>query len=233
MNINQSYQEKNGIIFGASSFVGKTIGNYLTQQGVNLGLIDLESHEGDMIEKNLEKQNKIIYRTVKSGDQNGMEKVMEEMRNTLGNIDFLICAYYIDEMRSKRKPEDLSLETWDNIFQDWIVNYFLILKAFVPSMIHAKKGRIIFFNTTSGYTGEGEGEGEITLTGTIHESACSSGITGMMTSIAHDIIPHGISVNGIALGPDYKADPERIIWTANLWFSGLGEYSCGQIVRLY
>ncbi len=100
-------------------------------------------------------------------------------------------------------------------------------------MIKAKKGKIIFINTTTGYTGEGEGEGRIDLNGSIHENACSSGITGMLTSIAADIIPQGISVNGIALGNDYVNDSERLLWAINLWLSGIGDYSCGQILRLY
>ena len=100
-------------------------------------------------------------------------------------------------------------------------------------MIESKGGRVVYFITTTGYTGEGEGEGEVNINGSIHESACSSGITGMMTSIAADIIPQGISVNGIALGAEYQSDPERILWAVNLWLSGLGDYSCGQILRLY
>ena len=80
---------------------------------------------------------------------------------------------------------------------------------------------------------EGEGEGDLTHDGSIHENACSSGITGMMTSIARDIIPQGVSVNGIALGPSYENDLERIIWATHLWLSGMAEYSCAQILRLY
>lgn len=145
----------------------------------------------------------------------------------------MVCSYYFDDFKSKISPRDLSLETWDSLFQDWLVNYFLVLKAVVPFMIKKHKGKIIFFNTTNGYTGEGEGEGEITLDGSIHENACSSGITGMMTSIAADIIPKGISLNGIGLGSNYKHSINNILWAVDLWFSGIAEYSCGQILRLY
>lgn len=107
------------------------------------------------------------------------------------------------------------------------------MKAVVPFMIKVKQGKIVFINTTTGYTGEGEGEGEIEINGSIHENACSSGITGMLTSIAADIIPQGISVNGISLGDNYINDTERILWAINLWLSGIGEYSCGQVLRLY
>lgn len=226
---NKFYQGKNCIIFGANSFIGKTIGKFLVQNNVNLGLIDLFSHEMNSVTS----QNKITYKTVKSGNQNSFIDCVEEINQNRGNIDYLICSYYFDDLPHKVKLKDLSLETWDLIFQEWIINYFLMLKAVVPGMIKQKKGKVVFFNTTTGYTGEGEGEGEITLSGSIHECACSSGITGMMTSIAADVIPKGVSLNGIALGPNYKKDIDRIIWAVNLWLSGIAEYSCGQILRLY
>jgi 3-oxoacyl-[acyl-carrier protein] reductase len=229
----QLYKGKNCIIFGANSFVGKIISEFLAQKEVNLGLIDLDSHKEIKRIDNLEKSKKVISKTVKSGNRDNMSDAVNSIYSYLGDIDYLICSFYFDDAEHRIQPEDLSLETWDYLFQDWIVNYFLVLKAVIPLMIQAESGRIVFFNTTNGYTGEGEGEGEITINGSIHESACSSGITGMMTSIAADIIPQGVSVNGIALGPNYKNNPERIIWTVNLWLSGLGEYSCGQILRLY
>jgi NAD(P)-dependent dehydrogenase (short-subunit alcohol dehydrogenase family) len=233
MNYNHFYEGQNCLIYGVNSFVGKTIGKYLAQKHVNLGLIDLDSRQDSGIVDYFKEQNKLMYRTVISGNRDSFKKAVEDIHRYFGDFNYLICTYYIDEARDKINPEDFSLETWNNLFQDWIVNYFLILKAVIPLMIEAKGGRVVFFNTTTGYTGEGEGEGQITLDGSIHESACSSAITGMMTSIAADIIPQGVSVNGIALGPDYKSDPERIIWAVNLWLSGIGNYSCGQIVRLY
>jgi NAD(P)-dependent dehydrogenase (short-subunit alcohol dehydrogenase family) len=229
----KSYKGQNCIIFGANSFIGKLLSKFLSQNRVNLGLIDLVSHKDNQIADPLYNENKVIYTTVNSGIEDKIIDCVEEVRQSLGNINYLICCYYFEDLKQNIKTQDLSLETWDFLFKEWIVNYFLVVKAVVPLMIKENKGRIVFFITTTGYTGEGEGEGEITLSGSIHESACSSGITGMMTSIAADVIPRGVSLNGIALGPNYKKDIDEIIWAINLWLSGLGEYSCGQILRLY
>lgn len=54
-----------------------------------------------------------------------------------------------------------------------------------------------------------------------------------MTSIARQIIPMGISVNGIAIRPNYMEDIERINDAIDLWLSGVLTYSCGQIIRIY
>jgi len=228
--LNENYKGRNGIIFGVNNFYGREISNFLSQNYVNLGLIDLDAYkDAAIVNRRKNYENKMIYNTVISGNEISFQRAVEEVDDHLGGIDYLICSYYLEEARKKTDPENLSTETWDTWFEEWILNYFLIMKAAVPLMIKKKGGRIVFMNTTSGYTGEGEITGE----GSIHENACSSGITGMMTSIARDIIPQGVSVNGIALGPDYRNDVERIIWATHLWLSGMGEYSCGQILKLY
>ena len=232
--LDNRYNGRNCLIFGANSFVGRGIGDFLSQNHVNLGLIDLDTYEDPALPENLKNpQTNVIYRTVPSGDRGAFDQTVEEIGGYLAGIDYLICSYYLEDARTKIDPGDLSMETWDMLFQDWVQNYFLLMKAVVPLMIQKNGGRIVFVNRTAGYTGEGEGEGELTGDGSIHENACSSGITGMMTSIARDIIPQGVSVNGIALGPNFENDLERIIWATHLWLSGTAEYSCAQILRLY
>ena len=228
------YNGQNCLIFGANSFVGRGTGKFLSGNHVNLGLMDLEEFKDPLLPGSLETQkNRVIYKTVPSGDPAAIFEAVRTIDKDLSGIDYLICSYYLENMRAKTATEDLSLDTWDLLFQDWVRNTFLLLKAVVPLMIQKNGGRIVFVNSTAGYTGEGEGEGELTGDGSIHENACSSGITGMMTSIARDIIPQGVSVNGIALGPNFENDLERIIWATHLWLSGTAEYSCAQILRLY
>jgi 3-oxoacyl-[acyl-carrier protein] reductase len=229
-----TYTGRRGLVFGANSFFGRTMSEYLSHSDVDLGLIDLDSRGNDMLAHTVGKsERQVLYRTVPPGNEDAFTEAVEDLSAQLGGIDYLVCSYYLEDMRNEIDEEDLFIETWDRMFDEWIRSYFLILKAAVPGMIRKKSGKIVFVNTTTGYTGEGEGEGGLAGEGSIHESACSSAITGMMTSIARNIIPEGISVNGIALGPAYERDRDRILWAAHLWLSGMGDYSCAQIIRLY
>lgn len=230
----RDYKGKNCIVFGANSVVGMEISTSLSQGGANLGLIDLDSYRHDALVENVEHPGTtVVYKTVLSGHEYSFKEAVDGIVNDLGSVDYLICAFYLEEERKKIDPDGLGVDTWDELLEEWVLNYFLVTKAIVPYMIQRKTGRIVFVNTTTGYTGEGEGEGELTGGGSVYECACSSAITGMMTSIARDIIPKGISVNGIALGPDYENDMERVIWATDLWLSGICEYACAQILRLY
>ncbi len=233
-NLFGKYKGKNCVVFGASSSVGIGISRFLSQAGVNLGLIDLESYLSDRKDEEVNLDNcLVVKKTVMSGQEESVKKAVDEIVDTLGSIDYLILTFYLDAFRKKFDPESLSLDKWDDALKDWVLNYFLTSHAVVPHIIQQSSGKLVFLNTTYGYTGEGEGEGELTQGGSLYESACSSAITGMMTSIARDIIPKGISVNGVALGPNYETDLERTIWAIELWLSGVCEYACGQIIRLY
>ena len=229
----RDYKGKNCIVFGANSVVGMGISASLSQGGANLGLIDLDSYKHDALVENVGRPGAtVVYKTVLSGRKDSFKETVDGIVNDLGSVDYLICAFYLEEERKKIDPDGLDVDTWDGLLKEWVLNYFLVTKAVVPYMIQRKAGRIVFVNTTTGYTGEGEGEGELTGGGSIYECACSSGITGMMTSIARDIIPQGISVNGIALGPKYEDNMERVIWATDLWLSGICEYACAQILRV-
>jgi NAD(P)-dependent dehydrogenase (short-subunit alcohol dehydrogenase family) len=228
------YQGKNGIIFGANSAVGKGLARFLSRSGMNLGLIDLDSYESETLAENVaEAKSRIVYKTVPSGSEEGLRNAVNAIAGDLGGLDYLVCSYYLEDERKATHPDDLEVSTFDKWLEKWVLNYFLVMKAVVPHMIEGKAGRVVFVNTTTGYTGEGEGEGQLTAGWSVHECACSSAITGMMTSIARDVIPQGVSVNGLSLGPGYADDLDGIIWAADLWLSGACEYACAQNLRLY
>ncbi len=230
----RDYKGKNCIVFGANSVVGMEVSRFLSRGGANLGLIDLDSYRHDALVENVRNPGAtVVYKTVLSGREDSFQEAVDGVVSDLGGVDYLILAFYLEEERKKIDTDGLSVDTWDELFKEWVLNYFLAMKAVVPHMIRKAAGRVVFVNMTTGYTGEGEGEGELTGGGSVYECACSSGITGMMTSIARDIIPKGISVNGIALGPNYEDDMERVIWATDLWLSGICEYACAQILRLY
>ncbi len=230
----EEHEGKNCVIFGANSVVGVGIGKFLARSGINLGLVDIDSYKEDtLVEKVMGSRAKVVYRTVSSSSEESFEKAAAEINNSLGGIDCLICTYYFEEERKRIDENDMCVDAWDRWLNHWVLSYFLAMKAIVPYMMQRKAGKVIFVNTTTGYTGEGEGEGGLTGNGSIYECASSSAITGMMTSIARDVIPTGISVNGISLGPGYRDDMESIIWAVRLWLSGMCEYACAQILRLY
>jgi 3-oxoacyl-[acyl-carrier protein] reductase len=230
------YHGKNCVIFGASGDVGQAMAKHLAQGGANLVLIDLASDRRGGLADEVRRSApsaQIIHRTVTSGHETDFKEIVGAAADQLGGLDYLICTTYLEDGPGSPTQDDLELDTWDERLQAWVMNTFLVTRSAFPYLTEAEEGRVVFINTTTGYTGEGEGEAGITLNGSIHECACSSAITGMMTSIARDVIPKGVSVNGVALGPNHKRDMDSVIWATDFWLSGMCDYACGQILRLY
>lgn len=229
---------KNCIFLGANDSFGRELCKNLAKVGLNLGLIDFDHFDSLNLSKTLKNIGvKSISAPVIPGKSTSFEKAVAKIMEYLGDLDFLICAYYFDEDISYENDElhidKLSMEKWDNNLEKWVGSYFLMIKSVLPHMLNKNKGKIIFTNLTSGYTGEGEGEGQLSGTSSLYFSACSSAITGMMTSIAREIIPLRIRVNGVALNPTLKRDDNRILNTFIFLLSDISYYTCGQIIRLY
>jgi len=229
---------KNCIFFGANDSFGRELCKNLAKVGLNLGLIDFDHFDSLNLSKNLKNIGvKSISATVIPGKATSFEKAVAKIIEYLGDLDFLICSYYFDEDIIYENDEfhidKLSMEKWDNNILKWVGSYFLMIKSVLPYMLGKKKGKIIFTNLTSGYTGEGEGEGQLSGTSSLYFSACSSAITGAMTSIAREIIPLGVKVNGVAFNPTLKRDDNRILIAFIFLLSDISYYTCGQIIRLY
>jgi len=227
-NLNISHKGKKCLLFGANSTTGNRVRKYLESEGTTTGLLDLKGYETPGIQKAGSFSETIIPEDPESTDH-----AIKNFLQSCGCPDYLILSWYLDQMRNDLEKDLYDPQTWKTYVDKWVMSYFQILKAVYPSMAEKGSGRIVFFLSTRGYSGEGEGEGELSLGGSIYEAGCASAITGMMTSIARDIIPRGISLNGIALGNNFQDKWQETEWALNLWLSGIGTYSCGQIYRVY
>jgi NAD(P)-dependent dehydrogenase (short-subunit alcohol dehydrogenase family) len=222
-NITKELNGKKCILFGVNDFVGKNLLDHLSKANIGVGLIDIDAKKFD---------TNLLYKTVIPGNEESFKKAISEIVDTLGEPDFLLLSYYFDE-KVKFSLENPDLKKWDVILRNWVDSYFLMAKNTIPFLLKNGSGRIVFINTVAGYTGEKENVGTITGNFSIYESVASSAITGIMTSMARQIIPLGISVNSVAIGSNYAEDLPRINWAMDLWLSGMCEYACGQIIRLY
>ncbi|MCF7936903.1 MAG: SDR family NAD(P)-dependent oxidoreductase [Synergistales bacterium] len=149
------------------------------------------------------------------------------------SLDGLVLCPPLEELRAALEDAPPDDALWGRLVDAWIMGIFHALREAVPLMTARGGGRVVLFGSTRGYTGEGEGEGRVAPGGTLYEAALSSAVTGMMTSIARDVIPQGVAVHGIALGERSGNWTEEIGWALDLWLSGLGDYACGQIYRIY
>lgn len=86
---------------------------------------------------------------------------------------------------------DITSELWDKTFDVNVKGQFLVTRAFLPAMIHEKRGNIINISSIWGITGS---------SCEVHYSASKAAIIGMTKALAKELGPSGINVNCVAPG---------------------------------
>lgn len=127
---------------------------------------------------------------VKADISNGSEvEIMKRyVDENYGGVDVLVNNAGIS---SFSLFTDISEELWDKTFAVNVKGAFLVTKAFLPNMIHNKKGSIINISSVWGITGS---------SCEVHYSATKAAIIGMTKALAKELGPSGINVNCVAPG---------------------------------
>jgi len=98
--------------------------------------------------------------------------------------------------------ESMTEELWDQVIGINLTGPFLLAKYCIPGMKTLGGGRIINVTSISARTGGGPGSA--------HYVASKAGLEGFTRSLAKELAPFNITVNGVAPGLVYTPIHERI-----------------------
>lgn len=192
------FKEKIAIVTGGSKGLGKVMAKQLVQEGASVVINgrDMNALEGAVqdIKACGEKISAIQTDVSNSDDVHAMvEKVIQKH----GRIDILInnAAVFAESVRIM----DLEEEEWDRVMTTNLKGVFLCSKAVIKQMIKQKYGKIV--NQTS-FTGKTGRVVYSTFGGPTKAHYCASkaGIISLTQSLAYELAPYNINVNGVAAG---------------------------------
>jgi len=193
------------LITGATRGLGKSIALALAGAGHNVALV---GRDHVLLEKTAEaaRQDGSNAETFVADVSNEHEirTLHERVSEQCGHIEILVNNAGINI----RKPsEDFTLEEWNRVLTTNLTAPFLLCRAFVPSMKNRSFGRII--NLTSMMS-------HVSLPGRTAYSASKAGLLGFTRTLALELAPNNITVNGISPGPfatemntPIMGDPEK------------------------
>ena len=95
---------------------------------------------------------------------------------------------------------DMSVAEWEDVIRINLTGAFLLAKACSPVMLETGGGAMTLFSSRAAKTGYAAlgSNGEKTKA---HYCASKAGVISLVKSLAMELAPHGIRVNGIAPGP--------------------------------
>jgi NAD(P)-dependent dehydrogenase (short-subunit alcohol dehydrogenase family) len=186
----QPLKGRNAIITGAGKGLGKTFALALARAGVNLALVG----------RNAETLNGVAADARKFGvtaetfaADVSREKDVLDLEKAVGakfpKIHILINNAGINV---RKNVTDFTYEEWTSVINTNLVGAFLMCRSFVPRIKGEGYGRIV--NLTSIMS-------HISLPGRTAYSASKAGLLGFTKSLALELAPEGITVNGISPGP--------------------------------
>ena len=78
---------------------------------------------------------------------------------------------------------DMPVEEWENVIKVNLTGAFFLAKACIPPMLEAGQGAMVLFSSRAAKT------------------ASKAGVISLVKSLAMELAPYGIRVNGVAPGP--------------------------------
>lgn len=178
------------IVTGAARGIGKAIAAGFALEGARVVLADRDATGVARAAEEIALQGGVALAiSVDVTDTQQADMMVGSTLRELGGLDILVNNAGIDTVSPL---VDMPIELWREMIDTNLTSVFVCTKAAVPSMIERRYGRVI--NIAS----------QLALKGTVdmcHYCAAKAGVLGFTRALAHELAPHGITVNAIAPGP--------------------------------
>lgn len=178
------------IVTGGSRGIGKDISQFLARKGYEVILnYNKSEKEAFEIRETLKKENINIHifkaDVSKKAD---VKSLVDFCIQKFNKIDVLINNAGISQVKMF---QDITIDDWENMIRTNLTSCFFTIKEVLPYMISKKQGCIINISSIWGQTG---------AACEVHYSVSKAGIDGLTKSLAKELGPSNIRVNGIAPG---------------------------------
>lgn len=188
----KSLQNQVVLVTGASSGIGRATALAFAQAGARVGVNYCKNRAGG------EETAEAIHRAggealalhadvTKAAD---IAKMVQAVRERWGRVDILVNN--AGDLLARRQLADMTEEYWDQVMALNLKSVFLAVKAVWEEMAARKSGCIVNVSSIAGRNGGGAGAAAY--------AAAKGGLLTYTKSLAKELAPYGVRVNGVAPG---------------------------------
>ena len=191
----QTYSDfagKRALITGASSGIGAATARLLAASGAHVAIGWSSNQQGaeetrSGIEKSGGKAG-LVRADLRSGD--GVAALIEKSTKLLGAIDILVNN--AGSLIQRAPVKEMTEELWNEVLSLNLTSAMLCSKAAMSGMVERRQGVIVNVVSIAGRNGGGPGAGAY--------STAKGGLITFTKSLAKELAPHGVRVNGVSPG---------------------------------
>jgi 3-oxoacyl-[acyl-carrier protein] reductase len=195
-----SIQEEDGmfltgqvaLITGASSGIGQATAEAMAREGARVAVNYFKNQKGaeETAEAIRKAGGEAVAIRADVTRQDEVRALVAEVRKQFGRIDILVNN--AGDLIARRTLADMTEEYWDQIMDLNLKSVFLCTQAVWEEMAARKSGIVINVSSIAGRNGGGLGAGAY--------ATAKGGLMTYTKSLAKELAPHGIRVNGINPG---------------------------------
>ena len=183
-------QDRTAVITGASKGLGRAMALALAAEGARVALVSRDREKLTAVADEVTAAGgRATIFTADVTSEEDVRRVESEILAVYGKVNILINNAGVNV----RKPVvDFTLQEWRLVMDTNVTAAFLMCRSFVPAMTGQGYGRIL--NMTSIMS-------HVSLPGRIAYSTSKTALLGMTRTLALELAPEQITVNGISPGP--------------------------------
>jgi len=182
-----SLEGQTAVVTGGATGLGYAMTECIVEAGGRVVIVSSSPREKyrEVLEK---LGSQVSYEQFNITDTDHTPAFVEGLTAKYGKIDILVNNAGV---HCKKPIEEMTVEDYTNVLNVHLVGAFALTKALVPHMRANKKGSILFIASMTSYIGQPFVCGY---------STAKAGYLGMIHTLASEVSPDGIRVNGIAPG---------------------------------
>lgn len=180
------------LVTGASSGIGRATAEAMARQGARVGVNYCKNQAGaeQAAEAIRKAGSEALVVRADVTQHSDVLAMVAAVRKEWGPIDILVNN--AGDLLARRTLADMTEEYWDQIMALNLKSVFLCVRAVWEEMAARKSGCVINVSSIAGRNGGGPGAAAY--------AAAKGGLLTYTKSLAKELAPHGIRVNGVAPG---------------------------------
>ncbi len=195
-------ENKVAIITGAAGGIGYATAEKFLEEGASVVICDMAADRLEEAAKTLSQKGKVMWKALNICDEEAVNAMVKEAKETFGHIDILINNAGITKDAQFYK---MDIKQFQQVIDVNLMGTVTMSKAVVPYMMEQKYGRIVNSSSVAALAGN---------FGQTNYAASKGAILSLTRSMGKELAKHGINVNAIIPGaiftPMTAAIPEEV-----------------------